>query len=98
MSGQKENKNILVVDDSLASRHIVADMLSALGYEFSTAENGKAALVELTKNQDFLVVIADVHMDQMDGIELLKHIRQELPSIDVIIMTGQGKVFFFRYY
>jgi two-component system response regulator PilR (NtrC family) len=83
--------NILVVDDEPASRESLSDILSDEGYETAVAANGKEALAALETN-DFDLVITDLRMPEMDGVELLKQIRHVRPQTLVILMTAYASV------
>lgn len=79
----------LVVDDTITYRKLISDVLSSLpSIEIiGTAANGSIALKKLSQNKADLVFL-DVHMPEMDGIETLKKIRSEFPSIIVVMMSG----------
>lgn len=80
-------KKILVVDDESDIRDILSDVLTSEGFEVNTAENGAAALQILLKaNYDLL--ITDLNMPQMDGIELLDRIYEKNMEVKTIIMSG----------
>ena len=83
--------NILVVDDELASRESLSDILSEEGYETAVAANGTEALAAIEAN-DFDLVMTDLRMPEMDGVELLKQIRQLRPQTLVILMTAYASV------
>jgi DNA-binding NtrC family response regulator len=86
-----EQRCILVVDDEESSRIGLSKILDKSGYKVLTAENGKEALEKL-KEEDFDLVITDMKMPQMDGIELLKEIKQSKSRVGVIIVTAYGEV------
>lgn len=86
----EDQMNILVVDDEKSQLNILNDILSDAGYEVSTAENGKAALDLLTKN--FPIVLTDLKMPGMDGIELLQQALKINPEAQVILMTAFGSI------
>jgi response regulator RpfG family c-di-GMP phosphodiesterase len=86
-----ETPRILVVDDEQVIREILADFLSMEGFWVRTAEDGGAALVELSRNQ-YDLVLSDLKMPNMGGLELLKAIGEHQPNIVTIIMTGFGTV------
>ena len=71
MSGAR----ILAVDDSASMRQMVAFALRSAGWEVEEAEDGVVAL-EKAKNAKFNCVVADVNMPNMDGITLIRHLRQ----------------------
>lgn len=82
--------NILVVDDSHVERLLVEGMLRKNPeYHVESAENGKEALEKMTANPPDLVV-TDLVMPEMDGLELVRAIRQRFPDIPVILMTAYG--------
>ena len=80
---------ILVVDDSFATREVLADALEVQGYEVQTATDGRQAWDLVRQNPTaYDVVLSDVTMPRMDGLALLARIRREAPRIPVILMTG----------
>jgi DNA-binding NtrC family response regulator len=80
-------ERILIVDDEQEIREMLSRHFRYMGYEVETAENGKEALkVFETKKID--VVISDILMPDMDGVELLRQVRQEYPMVKVIVITG----------
>jgi response regulator RpfG family c-di-GMP phosphodiesterase len=90
-STHDESPRILVVDDEEVIRDILADFLAMEGFEVRTAPDGGAALVELSKGH-FDLVLSDLKMPNMGGIELLEAISQHSPHLVTIIMTGFGTV------
>ncbi|MDH7451482.1 response regulator [Luteimonas composti] len=68
-------KQLLVVDDSTSMRQMVAFALTSGGFEVSEAEDGQAAL-ELARTRAFHAVVTDVNMPRMDGISLIRELRQ----------------------
>jgi response regulator RpfG family c-di-GMP phosphodiesterase len=86
-----ESPRILVVDDEEVIRDILADFLAMEGFEVRTAPDGTAALAELSRGH-FDLVLSDLKMPNMGGIELLEAISQTTPQIVTIIMTGFGTV------
>ena len=90
MSAEKDLK-ILVVDDFSATRTIVINYLSKLGYSNTVeAENGVSALARL-KSALFDLVVTDCSMSDMSGLDLLKHIRadSDLKHIPVLMVTSE---------
>jgi DNA-binding NtrC family response regulator len=79
--------NILIVDDEVNIQHSLARRYKLKGYYVETANNGKEAL-NLLEKKPFQVVISDIKMPVMDGVDLLKKIREEYPMTRVIMMTG----------
>ena len=82
---------ILVVDDEEASRKGLKALLSNWGYEVEEAANGEEALEKAASFRPALVV-ADLVMPRLDGLGLLKALREEQPLATVIIVTGQGTI------
>jgi len=87
----KKRPKILVVDDEAIVRESLHDWLSDGGYQVFTAENGFQA-VEIIEKEEPGIVIADLVMPGMDGIELMKRARERLPHIQVIIITAYGSI------
>jgi len=78
---------ILVVDDEAYIRDLVRDTLRARQYETSTAANGVEAL-DLLGRERFDIVVTDVVMPGMAGLDLVKAIRKSHPHVRVIVLTG----------
>src|SRR5690349_18223832 len=87
----EESPRILVVDDEKVIREILADFLSMEGFWVRTAEDGSAALVELSRTH-YDLVLSDLKMPNMGGLELLQAIGKHTPNIVTVIMTGFGTV------
>ncbi|HYG87924.1 MAG TPA: bacteriohemerythrin [Azospirillum sp.] len=66
----------LVVDDSVSSRTYIADLLRQYNFSVLTAANGAEALAQLGEHPDIRLVITDFHMPRMDGLEMVRRIRQ----------------------
>jgi response regulator RpfG family c-di-GMP phosphodiesterase len=86
-----ERPRVLVVDDEKFIRDILADFLGMEGYLVRTAEDGAAALIELEKGA-YDLVISDLKMPKMGGIELLAQVSRQSPNALTVIMTGFGTV------
>ncbi len=82
---------ILVVDDEKDVRDLLYEVLSAEGFEVSTANDGVDAF-ELFKKENFPIVITDIRMAKMDGIALLKKIKELFPLTTVIIITAYPSI------
>ena len=82
-------RNVLVVDDEEAMRHLLAVILRDRGYEVRTVENGEDALKELAA-RDYDLVLSDVRMPRMDGIGLLKRALEARPELTFIVMSAYG--------
>ncbi|HVW25911.1 MAG TPA: HD domain-containing phosphohydrolase [Polyangiaceae bacterium] len=86
-----QNARILVVDDEKFIRDIIADFLAMEGYVVRTAADGAAAADELRRAR-FDLVISDLKMPRMGGLELLREVSEVHPDTMTIIMTGFGTV------
>lgn len=86
-----EQPRVLVVDDEKFIRDILADFLTMEGYSVSTAEDGSQALDELSR-RNFSLIISDLKMPRMGGLDLLQHITRLQPEALTVIMTGFGTV------
>ncbi|MGE3276422.1 MAG: response regulator [Vicinamibacterales bacterium] len=82
-------RRILLVDDQEDVRQSVADMLSALGHEVTTASTGQEALASLAENAVDLV-FTDFSMPDMDGLALAEAARRVNPEVPVVLLTGWG--------
>ncbi|MGD2186613.1 MAG: hybrid sensor histidine kinase/response regulator [Desulfobacterales bacterium] len=82
-------KKILLVDDEQDIRDVLHLPLSDLGYEVIEAEDGDEALRIFLEVQP-PIVLTDIKMPNMDGIELLRKIKQENPETEVVMITGHG--------
>ena len=82
---------ILVVDDEQKFVDYLSERLSIRDYDVTTSSSGKDA-VDQVKGYNFDVVILDVAMPGMDGIETLREIKKIKPLTEVIMLTGKGTV------
>lgn len=89
----KSNNNfkILVVDDEIEYREVLEMILCENGYIIETACSGEEALEKL-ENDSFDLILSDLIMEGMDGIQLLKEIKKKYADTEVIIVTGYGTV------
>ncbi|MDP2916561.1 MAG: sigma-54 dependent transcriptional regulator [Dehalococcoidia bacterium] len=87
----KRKAKILVVDDEAIIRDSLTDWLTDVGHQVSSSENGHQALDIIQKERPE-IVITDLVMPGIDGLELLKRIKQMFPEIQVIIITAYGSV------
>lgn len=86
-----ENANVLVVDDEGAIRYSVSKTLQRVGYNVSEAASGEEAL-DIMKKQHFDVVLTDIRMPGLTGVELLRRIKEAAPDAIVILMTGYASL------
>ncbi len=87
----EKRSKILIVDDEPYIRDVLGEMLSLLGYESFSAESGKVALEILHNHPDIKLAIIDYSMPEMNGLELLKKIREKDPGIKVVFSSGYTK-------
>ncbi len=87
----KETAKIMVVDDEVSIRESLHDWLKDSGHEVFTAANGGEAL-EILRDKKPEIVITDLVMPGMDGLELTKKIKELFPDIAVIIITAYGSI------
>jgi DNA-binding NtrC family response regulator len=84
-------KPVLIVDDEKNIRLTLAHALEALGLESDTAVNGEEALAKLAEKR-FGLMLLDLKMPGMDGMEVLRRVRETRPDIKVIIITAHGTI------
>ncbi len=84
-------RTILVVDDEAGVRQSVRGVLADEGFRVLEAEDGRGALQLITAEQPGLVIL-DIWMPEMDGIELLRRIRDSYPGMPVIVISGHGNI------
>lgn len=86
-----EQLSILVVDDEQYIREILQEILEGKKYKVITAADGKAAL-EIVREQPIDLILTDMRMPRMDGLQLLKAAKMLAPEIEVILITAYGEV------
>jgi len=86
-----ENWKILIIDDEEGIRNVLSIALMDAGYEVVTADGG-AAGIQTFIGESPHIVITDIRMPGMDGIEVLQKIKAEDPSAEVIVVTGFGEI------
>jgi signal transduction histidine kinase len=84
-------QKILLVDDEEGIRKVLAISLADIGYKVFTAESGKEAF-DIFRKMRPPIVLTDIKMPGMDGIELLQKIKEESPDTEVIMITGHGDI------
>ena len=85
------NTRILLVDDEIIVLDLLKSAMVELGHDFETALDGEEAKARL-KQSEFTLVLTDLTMPRCDGMELLKHIKEEYPLIEVIVITGHAEL------
>src|SRR6476660_7921197 len=83
--------NLLIVDDELGMRQFLTHLLEREGHAVRVAESGRRAM-ELLREEPADLIISDVKMPDMGGIELLRAARELLPEVEVIMMTAFARV------
>lgn len=83
--------NVLIVDDETGYREVLSAVFSAEGYDVATAPHGRAAVNHLNV-EPVDVIVSDVRMPDMDGIELLKKVKGIDPEIGIVLMTAFGTI------
>ncbi len=81
---------LLIVDDNIDHLTLLARYAEASGHEYRTANTGSSA-IEMIRENDFDVIITDIIMPNMDGMELIKFSREHAPNASIIAMTGYSK-------
>jgi len=90
-SGQSYRGGVLVVDDEPAIRKIVRMTLEKLGYYVVEAEDGQQAMTLLNEGEHPMVIdviITDIRMPNINGIEAIEYFQREYPSVPLIVLTG----------
>lgn len=84
-------KKVLIVDDQYGIRILLNEVLEKEGYEVFQAPNGPTAL-EIVRDKRPDLVLLDMKIPGMDGLEILRHIRLVEPDLKVIMMTAYGEL------
>ena len=85
-------KKILVVDDDMAMGEMCRELLKSKGYTSDVVTSGKEAIEKVSADGVYTIVLTDLVMPDMDGIEVLKKAKHQNPNIDVVVMTSYGTV------
>jgi DNA-binding NtrC family response regulator len=83
--------SILMVDDDAAFRHVMSGELQRLGYEVATAASGEEAVQRVAAGEHD-VVLLDLRLPGMSGVETLRILNAKAPSTEVIMLTGHGSI------
>ena len=91
--------NILIVDDILINRVLLKELLIDISYEIKEAKNGLEA-IEILKSSEIDIILMDIEMPKMNGLETTKYIRNEFPSpknnLPIIALTAHNPDDFFE--
>lgn len=85
------SKRILVVDDRESIRLFIVEALRQSGHDVNSAQDGVEAL-SMLETQHYHLLITDLKMPRMDGMTLLKKVKQSIPELEVIILTAHGTI------
>ncbi len=91
MEASPDKKSVLIVDDEKNIRLTLSQALEALELHIDTAINGEEALGKL-EGRHFGLILLDLKMPGMDGMEVLRRVRQMRPDIKVVIITAHGTI------
>lgn len=83
--------SIMIVDDNEGLRKVMGELLSVSGHDVTLVEDGAVALDEL-RGEPADLVITDIYMPEMDGIEFLLHLRRTSPDTPVVAMSAGGSI------
>jgi len=86
-----QSARILIVDDEATIRLTLGTLLKRAGYEVTSAENGHDA-VELLEQQRFDLLLVDLKMPEMDGMQVVAAARQRQSDLAIIVLTGHGSL------
>lgn len=89
MGARSTPVRLLLVDDEVGYLEVLCKRLKKRDFDVSTAYSGAEA-IRAVRDRDFDVAVVDLKMEDMDGIELLKILKQMLPTLQVIMLTGHG--------
>jgi DNA-binding NtrC family response regulator len=88
---ETNNKHILIVDDDPLVRRSLSEFLTIEGFTVSSAGSAKEA-ISLLKDYTADIVITDIKMPEIDGIQFMKQLKQLNPETPIILMTGYGSI------
>ncbi|MDD2196924.1 MAG: response regulator [Bacteroidales bacterium] len=95
----EKSYNILIVDDIFVNRLLIKEIVKKIGAKCFDAENGKQA-IEIFEKEDIDLILMDIEMPVMNGLEATKHIRMNMPaskrSVPIIALTAHNPANFFE--
>ncbi|MBD3402659.1 response regulator [candidate division GN15 bacterium] len=83
--------SIMVVDDELLIRDLLYDFFTGQGWSITVAESGEKAL-ELLRDKPVDLVLTDIKMPEMDGLQLAAELKESHPDLPIVVMTGYPSV------
>ncbi len=90
MKKEYSKEYLMIVDDEIEVGQVVTELLSSLGFNADSESSGKNALQQI-RNGKYTFLITDINMPELNGIELIKKVKEEKPDISIIAMTGFDK-------
>jgi putative two-component system response regulator len=81
---------VLLIDDEDVVRNVMAEILAGAGHDVTTAETAEDALLMLDNDAEFELIVSDVMMPGLSGLELLENVRVRQASLPVVLVTGAG--------
>jgi two-component system response regulator HydG len=88
----KDGAYILIIDDDEAHAQTTAETLAMVGHHCEIATSGRGGIDKFVQSEGFDVVITDLIMDDVDGFEVLRRVKEYMPDSEVIVVTGHGSV------
>ena len=88
---EKKNYKILVVDDEIEYQRVFSYLLKRNGYDVVTA-SGACEALNLLESNEINLIMTDLKMPDMDGLELVKAVKSEYEDIDIMIITAFGSI------
>jgi DNA-binding NtrC family response regulator len=86
-----DGASILIIDDDAAVSRTLSLILTRAGYKVSTVSNGRKGL-DMLSDGEFDLVLTDIIMPELDGIEAIRRIRSDHPGLRIIAMSGGGQI------
>src|SRR5574337_247273 len=83
---------ILIVDDDVFVLEMLSSILEASGYVVETAENGVQAIEKYIADPSIALIVSDVNMPEMDGIQLIKALREKSLDVPIIMVTSVSSI------
>lgn len=83
-------KRILIIEDDAVTRQFLMETLESCGYHLAEAGNGKEGLM-LHRNHPFDLVITDIIMPEMEGLETITALKEHHPGVQIIAISGGGR-------
>ncbi len=90
-SGHTSNGRVLVVEDEPDVRRVIKRILTKAGYDVIEAEDGEKAIEAINEGENPVllnVIISDIRMPKMNGIEAINYFQQQWPRVPIIVLTG----------